>query len=117
MDQVDILWNIRAGTKSNKTSQEKSCVNVSGKKNIYLVLLKFDNLSPLIFSLCLERSCKRLEKIQEMDQLVQDSTLDLVSYLKLYILVYADDTVLLAESPEDLHNIWVLWMNIVSILI
>ena len=39
-----------------------------------------------------------------MDQLVQDSTEDLVSYLKLYILTYADDTVLLAESPEDLQK-------------
>ena len=39
-----------------------------------------------------------------MDQLVYDPTEDLVSYLKLYILMYADDTVLLAESPEDLQK-------------
>ena len=39
-----------------------------------------------------------------MDQLVHDPTEDLVSYLKLYILMYADDTVLLAESPEDLQK-------------
>ena len=38
------------------------------------------------------------------DQLVHDPTEDLVSYLKLYILMYADDTVLLAESPEDLQK-------------
>ena len=39
-----------------------------------------------------------------MDQLVHDPTEDLVSYLKLYILLYTDDTVLLAESPEDLQK-------------
>ena len=39
-----------------------------------------------------------------MDQLVHDPTEDLVSYLKLYILMYADDTVSLAESPEDLQK-------------
>ena len=70
-----------------------------------------ENLSPLLFSLYLadlnefiSRSCKGLEKIQEMDQLVHDPTEDLVSYLKLYILMYADDTVLLAESAEDLRK-------------
>ena len=52
----------------------------------------------------ISRSCKGLEKIQEMDQLVHDQTEDLVSYIKLYILMYADDTVLLAESPEDLQK-------------
>ena len=39
-----------------------------------------------------------------MDQLVHDPTEDLVSYLKLFILMYADDTVLLAEYTEDLHK-------------
>ena len=39
-----------------------------------------------------------------MDQLGHDPTEDLVSYLKLYILMYADDTVLLAESPGDLQK-------------
>ena len=56
------------------------------------------------FNEFISRSCKGLEKIQEMDQLVHDQTEDLVSYLKLYILMYADDTVLLAESPEDLQK-------------
>ena len=65
----------------------------------------------MVFSLYLadlnefiSRSCKGLEKIQEMDQLVHDPAEDLASYLKLYILMYADDTVLLAESPEDLQK-------------
>ena len=39
-----------------------------------------------------------------MDQLVHDPAEDLVSYLKLYILMYTDDNVLLAESPEDLQK-------------
>ena len=28
---------------------------------------------------------------------------DIVSYLKIYVLLYADDTILLAESPEELQ--------------
>ena len=49
-----------------------------------------------------------VEKTQEMDQRVQEPTEDLVSDFKLYILMYADNrpTVLLAESPEDLQNMW-----------
>ena len=93
----------------NLYSQAKSCVNVSGKNSEHFScnvgVRQGENLSPLLFSLYLYdlnefilRSCKGLEKIQEMDQLVHDPTEDLVSYLKLYILMYADDTVLLAES-------------------
>ena len=99
----------------NLYSQAKSCVNVNGKNSEYFScnvgVRQGENLSPLLFSLYLadlnefiSRSCKGLEKIQEMDQLVHDPTEDLVSYLKLYILMYADDTVLLAESPEDLQK-------------
>ena len=99
----------------NLYSQAKSCVNVSGKNSEYFScnvgVRQRENLSPLLFSLHLadlnefiSRSCKGLEKLQEMDQLVHDPTEDLVSYLKLYILMYADDTVLLAESPEDLQK-------------
>ena len=97
----------------NLYSQAKSCVNVSGKKyfSCNVGARQGENLSPLLFSLYLadlnefiSRSCKGLEKIQEMDQLVQDPTEDLVSYLKLYILMYADDTVILAESSEDLQK-------------
>ena len=29
---------------------------------------------------------------------------NLVSYLKIYVLLYADDTILLAESPEELQT-------------
>ena len=39
-----------------------------------------------------------------MDQLVKDPRHDRVSNLKLYILMYVDDTVLLAEFPEDLQK-------------
>ena len=94
----------------NLYSQAKSCVNVSGKNSEYFScnvgVRQGENLSPLLFPLYLadlsefiSRSCEGLEKIQEMDQLVHDPAENLVSYLKLYILMYADDTVLLAESP------------------
>ena len=95
----------------NLYSQAKACVNVSRQNSEYFScnvgVRQEENLSMLLFSLYLadpnefiSRSCKGLEKIQEMDQLVQDPTEDLVSYLKLYILMYADDTVLLAEDLQ-----------------
>ena len=43
---------------------------------------------------------------------------NLVSYLKIYVLLYADDTILLAESPEELQtalNQWIAWIYIVMI--
>ena len=95
----------------NLYSQAKACVNVSRQNSEYFScnvgVRQEENLSMLLFSLYLadpnefiSRSCKGLEKIQEMDQLVQDPTEDLVSYLKLYILMYADDTVLMAEDLQ-----------------
>ena len=73
----------------NLYSQAKSCVNVSGKNSEYfscnIGVRQGENLSQLLFSLYLadlnefiSRSCKGLEKIQEMDQLVHDPTEDLV---------------------------------------
>jgi hypothetical protein len=36
--------------------------------------------------------------------LTEDLEQELDTYLKLFILLYADDTVILAESGDDMHN-------------
>ena len=66
-----------------------------------------ENLSPFLFSLYLndlesyfvENDVESLEKISNLCQ----ETLRM--YLKLFLILYADDTVLLSESPDGLQNI------------
>ena len=41
---------------------------------------------------------------------------EIVTYFKLYILLYADDTVILAENPNDLQALLMKWKNIVILL-
>ena len=68
-----------------------------------------ENLSPLLFSLYLNDLQEFLQEAQMGLKEIRDlatHTFDnnLCALLKLYILLYADDTVLLAESPKDLQN-------------
>ena len=67
-----------------------------------------ENLSPLLFSIYLQdlksfisRKCDGLKDIENMQKEHLDE--EIVTYFKLYILLYADDTVILAENPNDLH--------------
>ena len=68
-----------------------------------------DNLSPLLFNFFLSdldsylvNKYNGLSNIHDMATDIMDDTL--VNYLKIYVLVYADDTILLAESPEKLQT-------------
>ena len=67
-----------------------------------------ENLSPLLFSIYLQdlksfisRKCDGLKDIENMQKEHLDE--EIVTYFKLYILLYADDTVILAENPNDLQ--------------
>ena len=67
-----------------------------------------ENLSPLLFSIYLQdlksfisRKCDGLKDIGNMQKEHLDE--EIVTYFKLYILLYADDTVILAENPNDLQ--------------
>lgn len=64
-----------------------------------------ENLSPLLFSLYLNDLQQYLENVNISG--VQSLTLDIENelniYLKLFVLLYADDTILLAESSSDLQ--------------
>ena len=67
-----------------------------------------ENMSPLLFSIYLHdlksfisRKCNGLKDIENMQR--EHLYEEFVTYFKLYILLYADDTVILAENPEDLQ--------------
>ena len=86
-----------------------------------------DNLSPLLFALYLNDLQEFLSKayngLSMACNLVQDFVQDedTIVYLKLFALLYADDTIILAESKHDLqaalsgmyhyYNIWKLQLN------
>ena len=68
-----------------------------------------DNLSPILFAiflndlkLFLEPAHDRLKIVNTFS--VENLDQELLVFCKLYILLYADDTVILAESQEDLHQ-------------
>ena len=84
---------------------------MSGKTSGYFscetAVRQCENLSPLLFSIFLSRDYistkyNGLSFINNnISNLLNDINLD--TYLKLYVLLYADDTVILAESPRKLQ--------------
>ncbi len=83
-----------------------------------------ENLSPLLFSLYLNDLQNYLENlnINDLKSITTDAEEELHIFFKLFLLLYADDTVLLAESSSDLQillntfsdycNQWKLKINI-----
>ena len=68
-----------------------------------------DNLSPLLFSIFLNDLKLFLEPAHDGLKIVNTLAVEnldqeLLVYCKLYILLYADDTVILAEFQEDLQR-------------
>ena len=68
-----------------------------------------ENLSPLLFSIYLQdlksfisQKCNGLKKIENL-QKEHHLHEEIVTFFKLYILLYADDRVILAENPNDLQ--------------
>ena len=69
-----------------------------------------DNLSPLLFSIYLSdfedflaKSYKGLNFLSnEISEILSDGELEI--YLKLFVLLYADDTIILAETEEELRK-------------
>ena len=64
------------------------------------------NLSPFLFSLYLNDLEQFLDENNAIGliSLTEDLEQELDTYLKLFILLYADDTVILAESSDDMQN-------------
>ena len=67
-----------------------------------------EHLSPLLFSLFLIDLHSFLQStlvnLQMVHNLADDVEVNIEMFLKLYLLLYADDAVLLAESPGDLQR-------------
>ena len=92
----------------------KSCVKAGGKMSMFFSSMsgvrQGENLSPILFSLFLNdlvhfmsNSYNGLATLSE-DVASILNTEDIEVFFKLYILLYADDTVIFAESPEDLQT-------------
>ena len=102
---MKIIFNLYQNTKAcvkfnNKISQSFNC-NIGVRQG--------DNLSPLLFALFINDFEKFLsEKYKGLDTLNNPfrnvSTNDeILTFLKLYVLLYADDTIIMAENPTDLQ--------------
>ena len=69
-----------------------------------------DSLAPLLFAIYLSDLntflFKHCERLNLVPALASESIFDekLLYYLKLYILMYADDTVVLAESEDEMQK-------------
>ena len=87
----------------------KSCVKLDGKLSDYFGCFKGvrqgENLSPVLFAIYLNDFqsflSERCSGLQDLNSFCDD---EFEIYLRLYVLLYADDTIILAESAPDLQN-------------
>ena len=96
----------------NMYNKAKSCVSTNGTEftnfPCQIGVRQGENLSPLLFSIYLSdlesflsSKYNGLESLQNMgSEFINDNAI--ATYLKLHLLLYADDTVLLAVSSDDL---------------
>ena len=98
----------------NLYSQAKSCVFVNGETSdsfaCNIGVRQGENLSPLLFAIFLNdfeyyvsRRYRGLSKLAN-DAVNYLSDDDVVVFLRLYTLLYADDTIVLAENAQELQN-------------
>ena len=92
----------------------KSCVKSNGKLSDYfncnIGVRQGENLSPLLFAIFLNdfefsvsRQYAGLSELgHDINQILSDD--DVEHFLKIYVLLYADDTIVLAESSSELQK-------------
>ena len=84
----------------------KSCVNVDGHMSDYFISIngvrQGENLSPFLFALFVNDIEKFLVEYGCNPVKVED--VDIEAFIKLLVIMYADDTVLFAKSKEELQN-------------
>ena len=96
----------------NMYETAKSCVKqetmISGLFACNMGVRQGENLSPLLFALFLNdfeisisRKYNGLPTLQEISRILGSDEIEF--FINMYTLLYADDTLILAESPEDLQ--------------
>ena len=89
---------------TNMYSNIKSCVSHNGQLSDYFVSVngvrQGKNLSPFLFALFINDIEEHLT--ENGCNPIQVTGADVYTYLKLLVIMYADDTVLFANSKEDL---------------
>ena len=79
-------------------------------QNIFNVILVYDKekICHLFIFIIYKRFTKLLatENIKGIESVTKALEKDINVYLKLFVLLYADDTVLLAETADDLHQLY-----------
>ena len=94
----------------NMYKDAKSCIVHNNEKSEMFAceigVRQGENLSPLLFCIYLNDLQEFLENafVKGVDCISKDLENELVVYFKIFILLYADDTILLSESSEDLQN-------------
>ena len=97
----------------NMYKSAKSCVSVNSTLtenfSCMIDVRQVDNLSPLLFLIFLNDLKLFLEPAHDSLKIVNTLSVEnldqeLLVFCKLYILLYADDTVILAESQKDLQQ-------------
>ena len=103
------IFNVIFNMYKNAKSCVKSETMMSGIFACNMGVRQGENLSPLLFSIFLNdfestvsKKYKGLTKINTLSKIL--STEDLEFFINMYVLLYADDTLVLAESPEELQN-------------
>ena len=90
----------------NMYSNIKSCVSINGHLSDYFVSVngvrQGENLSPFLFALFINDIEEHLTQ-NDCDP-IQVTGADIHTYLKLLVIMYADDTVLFANSKENLQK-------------
>ncbi len=103
-----LIFNLYKGAKSCVSNGRKA--NPSSFFNCDIGVRQGENLSPVLFSLFLNDlesfisgRCEGLEYLKEkMNEQLSDD--ELSGFVKLFMLLYADDTVLFADSPNDMQQ-------------